>query len=929
MDWLLSSPQLYSVFSSLGKQQGDSYIVSPDALNFLEEIHCKLTYEDQTLRTFRRAIGIAENVRVDLIPLLVNAKDPSVIDASIRIIVNLTVPVECLFSVEVMQRTEVGRQTIFEINKLLLSSKEAFTDGKATKSGIDKLLLYLMTCPKRTCWSVTMVQLIAVLYKDQHINTLQKLLNIWFEEAISESSEDNESNTSPPKQGSGDSSPMLTLSDPTSDSSDNGGGRKNDNSDEDTRQASPTEATLQEVCRKGQEYQDAMEATEEQKIENTPEFREPPSPSSLKTKSPHGGNMKLSVGKSTPQKRECPSSQSELSDCGYGTQVEPHESISTSSNDDEGPTKCPVHQKPPTNQRTKQRTVLTEQQRKDIRKKKLVKRSRSNLINMKGLIQHIPTDEDITNILKEFTVDFLLKGYDYLLEIDLENLRSVLSFKIISYIVYEGVSICEQVELNSQHKGNDLKPYLRRMHLVITAIREFLQALESYKNVSDLTEDDTIHLTTLRSKICSSTDLPNLFILLLRRFNPSMHSKQYLLDLIITNHLLLMVLDDRNCSFNLKDHLSQFATVEIMDNYGLILEDFLENGSYVNDCLFTMMHHVGGDLNRVTTLFRPSILKSFTRIWETEYEVIDDWSDLIEYVINKFMNTQQKESLSIAPELNDIASEAIATNAGSWGQEDMNNLYWYYVQSKKADDVVDATYQRNLLQNPSVADSGIDLKDSQECKPSDDIQILKELIIKENKRNILQWLQHVLLECIYAKLMIKEREDPFTPPPSASILRPKRGFIIEPVAYHCISKNKSIPIVPWNSDHSAMMQYHPFVLLLHKLGFHLPADSGSVYPRVPEFWTADLMYNIALKLGSMDKGTLKFEISNDENFQQISGDSLGKDESSKSSSDSINNFSLQVQKSQMGIRYIPDPSSKPSVPNWLQLVMKSKSLSDR
>lgn len=411
--------------------------------DYLEEIHCKLTYEDQTLRTFRRAIGIADNVRMDLIPLLVNAKDPSVIDASIRIIVNLTVPVECLFSVEVMQRTEVGRQTILEINKLLLSSKEAFTDGKATKSvidfikyilekesklsaahcdainncllllrnilhipeietsfkqhnngqvtsmqntiiwnlfiqGIDKLLLYLMTCPKRTCWSVTMVQLIAVLYKDQHINTLQKLLNIWFEEAISESSEDNESNTSPPKQGSGDSSPMLTLSDPTSDSSDNGG-RKNDNSDEDTRQASPTEATLQEVCRKGQEYQDAIEATEEEKKENTVEFLQPPSPNSIKQKSPHCGNLKLSVGKSIPQKRECPSSQSELSDCGYGTQVEPHESISTSSNDDDGPTKAPVHQKPPTNQRTKQRAVLSEQQKKDIRKKKLVKRSRSNL----------------------------------------------------------------------------------------------------------------------------------------------------------------------------------------------------------------------------------------------------------------------------------------------------------------------------------------------------------------------------------------------------------------------------------------------------------------------------------------------------------------------------------------------------------------------
>jgi timeless len=59
------------------------------------------------------------------------------------------------------------------------------------------------------------------MYKDQHVGTLQKLLNHWFEAvSLSESSEDNESNTSPPKQCSGDSSPMLT-SDPTSDSSDN------------------------------------------------------------------------------------------------------------------------------------------------------------------------------------------------------------------------------------------------------------------------------------------------------------------------------------------------------------------------------------------------------------------------------------------------------------------------------------------------------------------------------------------------------------------------------------------------------------------------------------------------------------------------------------------------------------------------------------
>lgn len=337
----------------------------------------------------------------------------------------------------------MGRQTIFEINKLLLSSKEAFTDSKTTKSvidfimyiigkepklspvhcdainncllllrnvlhspeiknnfiqhngqmtsmqntiiwnlfiqGIDKVLLYLMTCQKRTCWSVTMVQLIAVLYKDQHRSTLQKSLKIWFEEAISESSEDNESNTSPSKQCSGESSPMLTLSDPTSDSSDNCAGRKNENNDKDTRQASPTEATLQEVCRKGQEYQDAMKASDAENKKNTSVFAEPTSPNSFKSKSPYSGQISLSVGKSSPQKRTCPSSQSDLSDCGYGTQIEPHGSISTSSNEEDGPTKSPVHQKPPTNQRTKQRTVMSEQQRKDIRKRKLLIRSRSNL----------------------------------------------------------------------------------------------------------------------------------------------------------------------------------------------------------------------------------------------------------------------------------------------------------------------------------------------------------------------------------------------------------------------------------------------------------------------------------------------------------------------------------------------------------------------
>lgn len=118
-----------------------------------------------------------------------------------------------------------------------------------------------------------------------------------------------------------------------------------------------------------------------QMIANMHEEENDPPPQKMFQKVPHSGQLNLTKGKSCPQKRECPSSQSELSDCGYGTQVENLESISTSSNDDDGPQGKPQHQKPPCNnkQRSKQRIVMAMVDKKDLRRKKLVKRSKSSL----------------------------------------------------------------------------------------------------------------------------------------------------------------------------------------------------------------------------------------------------------------------------------------------------------------------------------------------------------------------------------------------------------------------------------------------------------------------------------------------------------------------------------------------------------------------
>uniref|UniRef100_A0A336ME60 CSON010666 protein n=1 Tax=Culicoides sonorensis TaxID=179676 RepID=A0A336ME60_CULSO len=128
MQWLLVSPQLRNTFASLGEFQHDRYVVNKECSTVLKEIIYKLAVEDHTLRTYRRAIGFGQNIKNDLIPLLVNANDDEIIDLTIRLLVSLTVPLECVLSVDVMSRSEVGRHTIFELNHLLISAKHAFVE---------------------------------------------------------------------------------------------------------------------------------------------------------------------------------------------------------------------------------------------------------------------------------------------------------------------------------------------------------------------------------------------------------------------------------------------------------------------------------------------------------------------------------------------------------------------------------------------------------------------------------------------------------------------------------------------------------------------------------------------------------------------------------------------------------------------------------
>lgn len=92
----------------------------------------------------------------------------------------------------------------------------------------------------------------------------------------------------------------------------------------------------------------------------------------------------------------------------------------------------------------------------------------------------------------------------------------------------------------------------------------------------------------------------------------------------------------------------RFAAVEIMCQYGILLENFEENGEFINNCIFTMMHHIGGDLGKVSILFQPNILKTFSQIWESDFELCDvsiqlsyiKNMDITSFLIRKFIKKE-------------------------------------------------------------------------------------------------------------------------------------------------------------------------------------------------------------------------------------------------------------------------------------------------
>jgi len=696
------------------------------------------------------------------------------------------------------------------------------------------------------------------------------------------------------------------------------------------------------------------------------------------------------VPKSSKLANKQQGSPGDSSDYGYVTQTmeqEHQEMISSSSNDDE----LLINNAPPRTNPVKPRakkdvSKLTPEQKKEKHRLKLLKRSKENRMRVKAMVNHIPTDRDISELLKEFTIDFLHNGYSSLveelleklskndtditmdkshflwlltyflkfasqLEIGFDQIGTVISFRTLSYITYEGVELLETLELANRERRADINPHIRRMHLVVTALREFIQTVSSYNEIKNLSYSDKNHIQKLQLQSLYTKEIRQLLLLLLRRFNPQIQSLQYLSDLIVCNHMLLLDLEMvshvdecKGPKFSMTKHVKQFANPELMRQYGKMLEDFEQNTPFVNDCIFTVMHHIAGDLDSPQVLYIPSILKSFSKIWEQGLQICDDWVDLIEYIIQKFIQTMGSSPHSCAANMVECLDYTEAVDECGFTGAQTSQLFGHFTQLETSKDPVGAIievyrqtdnlalsrlaviqallshgiithaqymnfmYMKSVMSQSKVehegsvivevgsehcisdghiTDNDEQVDSSQEIKTSDsEIQVLIDCLVKQGRESLIPWLQGVLLDACRVKMY----PDSLCPVGS--------DYPHEPIPYYYNKSKQSIPLVPWNTIQSLGLQTEAFILMLHKLGFHLPADVGKVYPRIPHFWSADHMFTVALKIGPINRENLKFstvELEKISNLNRVPSKNGKRKISRESSFPQITEISEQIE----------------------------------
>nr|ARM65416.1 timeless A variant [Acyrthosiphon pisum] len=634
MDELFKNSNTQNMFAQLGTRVGNDYVPSKNCYMILMHIYEKLNSSERSATHLRQIIGFSQLLSQHLIPMFIAVNNDNIIDILLKILVSLISPIESLMLVG-----ENGDNSVLlGLNWMMSMSKAAWANLKAIKrimeiikehmkklsscpagctnnysissisdclrliknilhipheqyentilwmffsEQFDEIIISLIANSNRGHWAVLIIELIALIFKNQHVEQMSKQFIKMNETKKFDSSEDNESNSSSkyPKHGRHSSPEHLSeLSNKDSDNDTNfklnkiiGNLRKNNLMDEEDR--SSKEAIIHSL----------NVHTIKDKLD------------SPKTKFEELLQLKLPL---FPKQFNVPRETYMIS---YFLQKFTVCFLQNGFN-----------------------TLVDE------------------LYNLLTSNSHIDTS------LYFWILTYFCR-FCKLNNIKLELVRQIVSFKLISFIVHEGLKISEELRIAKLQKSPNIHLKVRHLHLAIMAIKEVIKTIEFYRQTAvespiyaHLINDLQNSGNTSPESITWAKDIKSLFTLLIRYYDSDIQIIEYLHDLIVTNHMVLSLFDAFKDYWNLNDNITayieKFAVPDTMYKYGLVLQNYEKNSDIVNESVLVMMHHVITKVENTTSLFQPIILKTFLNIFEKNDYMYKRWSDLIKNVLNKFLN---------------------------------------------------------------------------------------------------------------------------------------------------------------------------------------------------------------------------------------------------------------------------------------------------
>ncbi|CAE1286757.1 unnamed protein product [Acanthosepion pharaonis] len=430
-------------------------------------------------------------------------------------------------------------------------------------------------------------------------------------------------------------------------------------------------------------------------------------------------------------------------------------------------------------------------------------------------------------ILKSFNSRFLMSGFSGLVS----DLKDILISKdcnldgsYFMWLVMFFLRISRVLEMDFAYIKDvisvDVVGFLV-LHFTIASIKELLKTLETYDNhlYHSVTSEDRKAIKELKKTLINMTDMRQLFLFLIR--NSQNQRLSFVRDVIVTNHTFLLLLDrwiredkDASANFEMIQHINQFASISVMQQYARLLENFDNNSTAVNDNLCD----------------------------ESKF-ISNEAGDLMEYVIHKFMTTAAEDPGLCAKYL--FSMEMKNLNI------DMNDED--HINDANSDMSVCSNSEFSSVIHHATSSSSSYFKDETEevdenimtqmlekhLECLSDESIINFCVQKLHEDGLdyqLLWLQTFLLETCFIRYVGMTSE---------------KCQVEEPVPLYFSLQNKDIPLIPYNDRQEEALNDKFFCLLLKYLGFKSGNDSSTIFPRIPKHLTAEQLLSKAREMGNI------------------------------------------------------------------------------